>query len=77
MNAIISTNLNSIDELKSKLSKVPSMEGLELSSFVSTKKIYTLGDNLSEYRVAVIDFGVKKNILKCLENRGVFKSFFL
>lgn len=76
MNAIISTNLNSIDELKSKLSKVPSMEGLELSSFVSTKKIYTLGDTLSEYRVAVLDFGVKNNILKCLENRGVFLKVF-
>jgi carbamoyl-phosphate synthase small subunit len=76
MNAIISTDLTSIDSLKSKLAQVPSMEGLELSSFVSTKTAYTIGDVNSNYRVAVIDFGVKNNILKCLEKRGVFLKVF-
>ncbi len=76
MNAIISTNISSIDSLKSKLAKVPSMEGLELSSFVSTKKAYTIGNINSSYKVAVIDFGVKKNILDCLEKRGCFLKVF-
>jgi len=76
MNAVISTDINSINELKQKLLEVPSMEGLELSSFVSTKKTYTLGNNNSKYRVAVLDFGVKRNILKCLEERDVFLKVF-
>ena len=38
MNAIISTETDNIEELKSKLSKVPSMQGLELASKVSTKE---------------------------------------
>ena len=66
MNAIISTKTTNIKELKDKLSKVPSMEGLELSSSVSTKKAYFLGDEEAIYKVAVLDLGVKRNILNCL-----------
>ena len=76
MNAIISSKVLDIQNLKNKLKEVPSMEGLELSSFVSTKSAYTLGNKNSQYRVSVIDFGVKKSILKCLENRGVFIKVF-
>ena len=76
MNAIISsTNLN-IEELKTELQKVPSMEGLELSSFVSTKEAYNVGDEKSKYRVAVLDLGVKRSILNCLDSRGVFMKVF-
>jgi len=76
MNAIISTNSLNLQNLKEELIQVPQMEGLELSSFVSTKNIYTLGDKSSQYRVAVLDFGIKKSILKCLENRGAFVKVF-
>ena len=76
MNAIIASNNLDIQDLKTKLAKVPSMEGLELSSFVSTKKAYTLGDEQSKYRVSVLDFGVKSSILKCLTERGVFIKVF-
>ena len=76
MNAIISSDNLDVDTLKDKLSKVPSMEGLELSSFVSTKKTYFLGNEKSKYRVAVLDFGVKKNILRCLEERDAYLKIF-
>ena len=76
MNAIISTTNLDIKSLKKQLSSVPPMEGLELSSFVSTDKTYTLGSEASNYRVAVLDFGVKKSILSCLESRGVFIKVF-
>ena len=76
MNAIIaSTNLN-VEELKQELQKVPSMEGLELSSFVSTKEVYNVGNEKSKYRVAVLDLGVKRSILNCLDSRGVFMKVF-
>ena len=42
MNAVISTDLNNVDKLKTDLSNFPSMEGLELASKVSTKKPYSL-----------------------------------
>jgi carbamoyl-phosphate synthase small subunit len=70
MNAIISSEELSIDVLKEKLAKIPSMEGLELSSKVATKSVYEVKAENSLYKVALLDFGVKKNIIKCLTERG-------
>ncbi len=76
MNAIISSETLDLQELKSKLSKVPSMDGLELASKVSTEKPYFLGDSNDGFKVAVLDFGVKKNILKCMVERGCYLQVF-
>ena len=48
------------------------MEGLELASKVSTKKSYLIGNPDSKYKVAVIDLGIKKNILNNLINKGFY-----
>ena len=76
MNAIISTGKTDIKELTKLLKDVPSMEGLELSSFVSTDKSYYVGDSESKIKVAVLDLGVKRNILKCMTSRGCFLKVF-
>jgi len=76
MNCIISSEIMDVNVLKEKLSKVPSMEGLELSSKVSTKEAYCFGDVKSKYKVAVIDFGTKKNILRSLAERGCYLKVF-
>ena len=57
MNAIISTDVDNIDALKKQLASVPSMEGLELASKVSTKEPYFVGDENAELKVAVLDLG--------------------
>ena len=72
MNCIISSEILDVEKLKAELNKVPSMDGLELASVVSTKEAYTLGDPNSKIRVAVLDYGVKKNILNCLVERGAY-----
>ena len=76
MNAIISSDNLDIDFLKAELAKVPSMDGLELSSKVSTKEVYTFGDENAAIKVAVLDLGVKKNILRCLSDRGCLLKVF-
>ena len=76
MNCIISSEITDLEELKQQLGKVPSMVGLELASVVSTAEPYTLGDEKSDLKVAVLDFGIKKNILNCLTERGVFVKVF-
>ena len=76
MNAIISSDNSDIESLKTQLAKVPSMEGLELSSTVSTKDAYTFGNKNSTYKVAVLDLGVKRNILRCLAERDCFMKVF-
>ena len=76
MNAIISTEIDNIDNLKAQLSKVPSMEGLELASKVSTKEPYFVGDENSEFKIAALDIGIKKNILRNLVKRGAYIKVF-
>ncbi|HUH74876.1 MAG TPA: glutamine-hydrolyzing carbamoyl-phosphate synthase small subunit [Chitinophagales bacterium] len=76
MNAIISSSDLDIDSLKSKLKEVPSMEGLELSSKVTTDKPYTLGDENSKFKVAVLDLGVKSSMLKSFVDRNCFVKVF-
>ncbi len=76
MNAIISSEILDIDTLKKKLADVPSMDGLELSSQVSTKTPYFVGNEKSSYRVAVLDLGVKKNILRNFESRDIYAKVF-
>ena len=76
MNGIISTSNLNIEELKEILSKVPSMNGLELSSKVSTDEPYFFGAKDADYKVAVLDLGVKKNILRCLEARNCYLKVF-
>jgi carbamoyl-phosphate synthase small subunit len=72
MNCIISSDNLNVAELLQQLKSVPSMAGLELASVVSTEQPYFLGDPESKIRVAVLDFGVKKNILHCLVERGAY-----
>lgn len=76
MNAIISSSELDVDKLKAELKKVPSMDGLELSSHVSTTKPYLSGNEKSKYRVALIDFGVKRNIVRCLVERDCLVKVF-
>ena len=76
MNAIISSEETDLKKLKAILAKAPSMEGLELASKVSTAEPYFLGDEKAAYKVAVLDFGVKKNILNNLTQRDCYLKVF-
>jgi len=76
MNCIISSEILEVEELKKELAKVPSMAGLELASKVTTEKEYELGEAGAELKVAVLDFGCKQHILKCMTDRGVHVKVF-
>ncbi|OQD42199.1 glutamine-hydrolyzing carbamoyl-phosphate synthase small subunit [Croceivirga radicis] len=76
MNAVISTRVDEIDALKEELKAVPSMEGLELASKVSTKEPYFVGKEDAQYKIAALDIGIKKNILRNLEKRGALIKVF-
>ena len=53
------------------------MAGLELSSEVSTLEPYFVGDEMeSRWRVAVMDYGIKKSILTNLALRGCYCKVF-
>lgn len=77
MNAIISSEILDEKTLRERLRDVPSMDGLELSSIVSTKDVYFMGDEATaKYRIAVMDYGIKKSILLNLVQRGCFCKVF-
>ena len=76
MNAIISSEILDESVLIQKVKEIPSMDGMELSSKVATKEAYESGDSSSDLRVALLDFGVKQNIIRCLTDRGAFVKVF-
>lgn len=76
MNAVITTEVDNIEGLKKQLAETPSMEGLELASKVSTKEPYFVGDEKATYRIAALDIGIKKNILRNLAKRDAYIKVF-
>jgi carbamoyl-phosphate synthase small subunit len=77
MNAIISSEILDEKQLMERLKEVPNMDGLELSSVVSTKEPYFMGDEATaERRIAVMDYGIKKSILLNLTQRGCYCKVF-
>ena len=76
MNAVISTEIDDMEALQKKLDAVPSMEGLELASKVSTREPYTVGDPDAQFKIAALDIGIKKNILKNLVKRDCYVKVF-
>lgn len=75
-NCIISSEILDPEELKKMLLEVPDMAGLELASIVSTKVPYELGDPTSPIKIAVLDYGTKRNILNCMVERGAHVKVF-
>lgn len=76
MNVIISSENSSKKDLMKLLKKCPSMDGLELSSKVSTVTPYFHGNPTAQFRVAVLDVGIKKSILDNLAKRGCYLKVF-
>ncbi len=76
MNAIISSEILELDQLTKILQTTPSMAGLELSSKVTCDMTFDEGDQNADFKVALIDFGVKRNIIRCLVERNCFVKVF-
>jgi carbamoyl-phosphate synthase small subunit len=76
MNGIVTTELLDEAALKRELENVPDMQGLDLSSEVSTSEPYTVGDENARYRIAVLDFGVKRSMLHFLSSKDAYLKVF-
>ena len=76
MNAVISTETDDLEVLKARLNDVPNMKGLELASRVSVTEPYFFGNPDAKYKVAALDFGIKRNILRNLAARDMYIKVF-
>ena len=72
MNAVITTEVDQIEDLKKKLAEFPNMKGMELASKVSTKEPYFYGNENATYKISALDIGIKKNILRNLSKRDCY-----
>ncbi len=72
-----------ISTLQAKLEGLPSMAGCDMAKTVSTKEVYTWDQSVwsaeanaygvaqqADAHVVVVDYGVKRNILRCLAAQG-------
>ena len=69
MNAIISSDEKSTEELVQQAKQWPSMHGLELASKVSREEPTTHGPD-DGWRIAAFDYGLKRNIINKLVEQG-------
>ena len=75
MNGIISSESIDGGLLRKELIDHPSMTGQDLAKVVSTREMYKFSEQ-GKYKVAVLDFGVKRNILKILKKLDCQVSVF-
>lgn len=71
MRGMITTESRTLDELLGEIRQAPSMSGLDLVQRVTALRPYPFEENAaSRRRVAVYDFGVKRDILRQLVAHG-------
>lgn len=72
MKGVISTETANIKKLTEKIKLHPGMKGRDLTGFVTCKEIYEYNPGKKDYKnlVVAIDFGIKFNILRCLDAAG-------
>ena len=72
MRAGLSTEVLDVDALLERVTAAPTMEGLELASEVTTAEPYIVpASGERRFRVAAIDFGMKRSIVRYLADQGM------
>ncbi|SVE15796.1 uncharacterized protein METZ01_LOCUS468650, partial [marine metagenome] len=66
MNGIISSKILNNKQLVNQLNQHPNMFGMDLAKQVTCKKTFNWSTN-NQYKIAAIDYGIKRNILNLLE----------
>lgn len=70
MRGCISTYDHDQKRLQEKASQIPEMTGLDLVKKVSTTQSYTVDCPDAKYHVVAYDYGIKRNILRMLQDAG-------
>jgi len=70
MRGIVAEGTGPTAETLAILDACPSMEGQDLASVVSTKKVYKWGNPQAPHHIVAYDFGIKRNILRLFDENG-------
>jgi carbamoyl-phosphate synthase small subunit len=76
MKCIISTETLDKESLQKQLAKTPPIAGIELASEVSNKPFYTLGNADASLRLAILDFGMKEDMIRTFVSMGCYVGVF-
>jgi carbamoyl-phosphate synthase small subunit len=78
MRGLITTETRSVEDLLAEVRRAPSMSGLDLVHRVTTEQAFAFDERPDEARkrVAVYDYGVKRDILRQLVRQGCEVSVF-
>ena len=76
MNGVICSEDISNKNLKNILKSHPTMTGMDLAKLVTCNKAYDWNTAKQKYRIAAIDYGIKHNILRLLEEEGCYIKVF-
>jgi carbamoyl-phosphate synthase small subunit len=70
MRGIVAEGTEPTAETLAILDACPSMEGQDLASVVSTRKVYKWGNPQAPHHIVAYDFGIKRNILRLFDENG-------
>ncbi len=70
MRGVLAPAGTSGDELRRKVFEHPTMEGSDYVRTVTTEQSYGVDAEQPRFHVVAYDFGIKRNILRCLARRG-------
>jgi carbamoyl-phosphate synthase small subunit len=70
MRGVVMPGTEASDGARAELAACPAMEGLDLASRVSTREPYTWGNPRAARHVVAYDYGIKRNILRLLDDHG-------
>jgi carbamoyl-phosphate synthase small subunit len=76
MNAVISSETHDVSQLQAMAAAIPDMSGLELASKVTSEAFHTMGSPDAPLKVALLDYGSKANIARCLLERDTYLGIF-
>ena len=70
MRGVVAEGREPTAETLAILDACPSMEGQDLASVVSTRKVYKWGNPQAPHHIVAYDFGIKRNILRLFDENG-------
>ncbi|MFI5249132.1 MAG: glutamine-hydrolyzing carbamoyl-phosphate synthase small subunit [Gemmatimonadales bacterium] len=70
MSGVLMPGTEANDNARAALAACPAMEGLDLASRVTTREPYTWGNPRAPRHVVAYDYGIKRNILRLLDDHG-------
>ena len=76
MKCIISTETTDKATLQKRLDNAPPISGIELAGEVSVKPFFTLGSEDAPYRLAILDFGMKADMIRTFVEKECYVGVF-